>query len=97
MDMGIFMIKPARNAASDIRGLLEAESPRAYCDACLAFGFDVSLDEARAMAFMLTGEPGYVRERGTCDNCGRVVDTTSRTSGTQSPHRRESNSRGSEA
>jgi hypothetical protein len=77
--MGICMEKPTRNVASDIRGLLEAESPRAYCDACLAFGFDVSLDEARALALMLTGEPGIVRQHGNCDNCGRVLDITRRT------------------
>ena len=77
--MGICMAKPPYNVASDIRGLLEAESPRAYCDACLALGFDVSLDEARAMARTLAGEPGFIRQRGKCDNCGRVVETTTRT------------------
>ena len=76
--MGICMRKAASNVASDIRGLLDAESPRAYCDACLAFGFDVSLDEARAMALMLTGEPGFVRQSGKCDNCGRAVEIIAR-------------------
>jgi hypothetical protein len=77
--MGICMAEPSRKLASDIRGLLEAESPRSYCVACLAFGFDVSLGEAWAMARALTGEPAFIRRHGKCDNCGRVVDTISRT------------------
>jgi len=73
------MAKPARNVASDIRGLLEAESPRGYCDACLALGFDVSLEEARAMALTLADELGFIRQPGKCDNCGRVLEIIGRT------------------
>jgi hypothetical protein len=72
------MAEPLRNVAFDIRLLVEAESPRSYCDACLAFGFDVSLDEARAMARTLAGEAGFIRQQGKCDNCGRVVETIGR-------------------
>ena len=73
------MAKPSRDVASDIRGLLEAESPRSYCDACLALAFDVSLDEARAIVRTLAVEPGFIREQGKCDNCGRAVETIGRT------------------
>ena len=68
----------SRSIASDIRGLLEAESPRSYCVACLAFGFDVSLGEAWAMACTLAAEPAFVRRQDKCDNCGRIVETVAR-------------------
>lgn len=69
----------SRNVASDIRGLLEAESPRSYCVACLAFGFDVSLGEAWAMARTLAGESAFIGRQGKCDNCGRIVETIAHT------------------
>ena len=77
--MGISMAGSTRNVVSEVRKLLEAENPRSYCDACLAFCFDVSLEQARAAARALGGEPGFSRRDGTCDNCSRAIETTART------------------
>jgi hypothetical protein len=67
-----------QTVASDIRRFLEQQRPAAFCDACLALRFDVSLEDARAVARMLADGPGFVRRERNCDTCMRKVDATSR-------------------
>ena len=66
-----------RNVASDIRRLIEDQTPNSYCDACLALRFGVSLEDARAVALMLADGPGFIRRNRNCETCTRKIETTS--------------------
>jgi hypothetical protein len=66
-----------RNVAADVRQFLEKRLPCSFCDACLAFEFQTSLEEARTVALALAGASGYRREQSKCDGCGRQTEVTS--------------------
>lgn len=65
---------PRRKVAEDVRQFLEKRLPCSFCDACLAFHFETSLEEARAVALALGDSPGFTRARAKCDGCGRLID-----------------------
>jgi hypothetical protein len=73
----VMALSPRRNVAADVRRLLEKRLPCSYCDACIAFDFELSLEEARALALTLADSPGFTREHSKCDGCGRPIDVTS--------------------
>ena len=68
---------PRRNVAAEIHQFFEKRLPCSFCDACLAFNFEISLQEARAVAVTLAERPGFIREHAKCDACGRPTDVVS--------------------
>ena len=66
-----------RNLISELCTLLEVDHPLAYCDACLAFRFRVSLFDAKAAAIAVSQRPGFTRQRRTCSTCARTIEVTS--------------------
>lgn len=68
---------PRRNVAATVGRFLEERLPCSFCDACLAFHFEICLEEARAVALALAGRPGFIRQSAKCDGCGRPTDVTS--------------------
>jgi hypothetical protein len=70
------MARSARDIGSTIRQFLEHQQAEAYCDACLALRFEVSLDEARRIVLMLADGPDFMRQHRKCDGCSRTVDAT---------------------
>jgi hypothetical protein len=60
-----------------IAKVIRQSNPRAYCDACLAFGLDLSLHEARSAAVRLAGRsPAFERAERMCEGCGRAIAVT---------------------
>lgn len=72
------VVMARRPAPFNIRQLLETDHSSAYCDACLALRLQISLAEAGAAALTVAGEAGFLRDRRTCDSCGRKVEITTR-------------------
>ena len=62
---------------ADVRRFLEERLPCSFCNACIAFNFEISLEDAKAITLELTDGPGYVREDSNCDGCGRPVEVIS--------------------
>ena len=62
--------------SQQIRGLLKDDAPLAFCDACLAFRFDESLEDARTAALLLAREDGFMRKVRVCYGCKRAVEMT---------------------
>jgi mono/diheme cytochrome c family protein len=59
-----------------VRRLLLGHAPFAYCDACLALHFEVSLADARGAAVAVAGAAGYQRGTGECSSCHRTAELT---------------------
>jgi hypothetical protein len=59
--------------AADVRRFFEDHLPCSLCNACVAFEFEISLEQAKAIAVEVSGSPGYVREDSKCDGCGRSI------------------------
>lgn len=67
----------AASVVRAIRRFLEHHELRSYCDACLARRFDVTVDEARAIARTLSNGTGFVRQNRSCAACTGIAVTTS--------------------
>jgi hypothetical protein len=63
--------------AVHVRRFFEDHLPCALCNACVAFEFEISLEQAKEIAVEVTGSPGYVREDSKCDGCGRSIEVIS--------------------
>ncbi len=59
-----------------VRRLLLGHAPLAYCDACLALHFEVSLADARGAAVGVATASGYQRDTGECSSCHRTAELT---------------------
>ncbi len=62
--------------AADLADYLRMMYPFAFCAACLAKRFGMSVQEAQDAAEQLGRQVGYGRSRRACYGCGTVAELT---------------------
>jgi hypothetical protein len=62
---------------AQIANVLQAEWPSVFCDACLAFALDVSVDDARDAAMRMPARSSlFDRTMRACVRCERIGEAT---------------------